>query len=75
MDLYWEKLAGRLASIIETKKDKVAYIMGDKKITYAQMDEMACHIASGVARMVEGQDADPAVPVRIGICLGRHEHV
>lgn len=75
MDLYWEKLAGQLTAIIEEKKDKVAYVMGDKEVTYAQMDEMACHIASGVARLVEGKDADPAVPVRIGICLGRHEHV
>lgn len=74
MDLYHERLARRLESIIQTHKDKVAYIMGNKEVTYAQMDQMACHIASGVARIVESSDADKDVPVRIGISLGRDQH-
>ena len=74
MDIYFEKLARRLESIIESHKDKVAYVMGDKEVTYAQMDEMACHIASGVARIVENSEATSDIPVRIGISLARNEH-
>jgi len=74
MDLYQERLAQRIASVIQTHKEKVAYSMGDKEVTYAQLDQMACHIASGVARIVESQAADPDVPVRIGISLGRDQH-
>lgn len=74
MDIYFEKLAKQLASIIETHPDKVAYIMGDKEVTYAQMDDMACHIASGIARIVEHQEVRNDVPVRVGITLGRNEH-
>jgi len=74
MDIYFEKLAKQLASIIETHPDKVAYIMGEKEVTYAQMDDMACHIASGIARIVEQQEVRSDVPVRVGITLGRNEH-
>jgi len=74
MDVYFEKLTRRLDSIIEAKKDKVAYIMGAEKVTYAQMDEMARHIESGIARIVAGKPAPDDVPVRIGISLARDEH-
>ena len=74
MDIYFEKLARRLDSIIDIYKDKVAYIMGDQEVTYAQMDEMARHIASGIARIVESNPTQGDFPVRIGISLGRDEH-
>lgn len=74
MDIYFEKLAKQLALIIETHPDKVAYIMGDKEVTYAQMDDMACHIAAGIARIVEKQEVRNDVPVRVGINLGRNDH-
>ena len=74
MDLYREKLSWRLASIVETYKDKVAYVMVDREVTYAQMDEMANLIASGVVRLVEKHPLKQDVPVRIGISLDRNEH-
>lgn len=74
MDVYFEKLAAQLASIIAAHPDKPAYIMGDKTVTYAQMDDMACHIAAGIAHIVEKQEVKADVPVRVGISLGRNEH-
>ena len=73
MDLFHEKFAERVKTIIEKYKDKTAYVIGDREVSYAQMDEMACHVASGVARMVGVQPADREVPVRIGISLARNE--
>lgn len=73
MDLYHKKFAERVETIIEKYRDKTAYIIGDREVSYAQMDEMACHIASGVARKVGAQPAEREVPVRIGISLARHE--
>ena len=72
MDFYYEKFAARIQSIIEKYKGKTAYIIGDREVSYAQMDEMARHIASGVARKV-GDKAVGDVPVRIGISLSRSE--
>ncbi len=74
MDIYFEKLSKRLASVIATHQDKPAYIMGDTLVTYAQMDEMASHIAAGIARIVEKQEPQTDVPVRVGILLDRNEH-
>ncbi|MBO4625616.1 MAG: non-ribosomal peptide synthetase [Bacteroidales bacterium] len=74
MDIYFEKLAAQIDAVIQAHKSKVAYIMGDQEVTYAQMDDMARHIASGVARMVEKNPGDSDVPVRIGIALGRNQH-
>ena len=72
MDFYYEKFAERIQSIIEKYKDKTAYSIGDREVSYAQMDEMACHIASGVARKA-GDKAIGDVPFRIGISLARDE--
>lgn len=74
MDLYYEKLSQRIDEIVKTRGDKVAYIMGDREVSYAQLDQMASHIASGVARIVEKSPVDKSIPVRIGICLGRDQH-
>ena len=73
MDLYFEKLSKRIQSVIDTHPDKVAYIQGNREVTYAQLDEMANHIASGVARKVQAEASDSDVPVRIGIALGRDD--
>ena len=73
MDVYFEKLSERLQSVVAAHKDKVAYILGDEKVTYARMDEMACHIASGLVGKI-GTPAAGDVPVRIGIYLGRDQH-
>ena len=74
MDLYFEKLTDRLRTVIEKYQDKTAYSIGNKEVTYAQMDEMANHIASGLAARIDPQAGDPEVPVRIGIYLGRNQH-
>lgn len=74
MDIYYEQLAKTLDAVIASHLHKVAYVMGSQEVTYAQMNEMACHIASGVARVVGERKAQPDVPVRIGISLGRGEH-
>lgn len=73
MDIYYEKFAARIEFIVKKYKDKTAYIIGNREVTYAQMDEKACHIASGVARRVGDWPADREVPARIGISLGRDE--
>ena len=75
MDIYFEKLSKRLASVIATHQDKPAYIMGDTLVTYAQMDEMASHIAAGIARIVEKQEPQTDVPVRVGILLDRNGNI
>lgn len=72
MDSYYEKFAERIQSIVDKYKEKTAYIIGDREVTYGRMDEMARHIASGVARIV-GDKPVGDVPVRIGISLGRNE--
>ena len=72
MDIYIGELAGRIQSVIDKHKDKTAYSIGDRQVTYGQMDEMARHIASGVVRMVEGKTKGD-IPFRIGISLGRDE--
>ena len=72
MDVYFEKLAERIQSVIDKHKDKIAYSIGDRQVTYARMDEMARHIASGVARMA-GDKPVGDIPFRIGISLGRDE--
>lgn len=72
MDVYFEKLAERIQSVIDKNKDKIAYSIGDRQVTYARMDEMARHIASGVARMA-GDKPVGDIPFRIGISLGRDE--
>ena len=74
MDLYFERLTDRLRTVIEKYQDKTAYSIGNKEVTYAQMDEMANHIASGLAAGIDPQAGDPEVPVRIGIYLGRNQH-
>ena len=74
MDLYFEKLTDRLRTVIEKYQDKTAYSIGNKEVTYAQMDKMANHIASGLAARIDPQAGDPEVPVRIGIYLGRNQH-
>ena len=74
MDLYFEKLTDRLRTVIEKYQDKTAYSIGNKEVTYAQMDKMANHIASGLAAKIDPQAGDPEVPVRIGIYLGRNQH-
>ena len=74
MDIYFEKLTERLRNIIETYRDKTAYIIGKQEVTYAQMDEMANRIASGLASRIDINAGDPEVPVRIGIYLGRNQH-
>ena len=73
MDLYFEKLSARLQSVIESHPDKIAYIQGTQEVTYAQLDKMACHIASGIARKVQDSPVPADVPVRVGIALGRSE--
>jgi amino acid adenylation domain-containing protein len=74
MDFYFEKLTERLKTIVNIYKDKPAYVIGNQEVTYAQMDEMANHIASGIAQQVDLNAGDPTVPVRIGIYLGRNQH-
>lgn len=74
MDFYYEKLSQRIDEIVKTRGDKVAYVIGDREVSYAQLDQMAGHIASGVARIVEKSPVDKDIPVRIGICLGRDQH-
>ena len=74
MDNYRELLAKQIEGIIASHRDKVAYCLGDREVTYAQLDEMASHIASGVARKVQQSSAPDDVPVRIGISLGRGDH-
>ena len=73
MDIFHQKLADRLQAVIETHPNKVAYIQAGREVPYAQLDDMANHIASGVARKVLAEAADSDVPVRIGIALGRDE--
>ena len=70
MDIFAEKLSERIQSVIDNHHEKIAYSVADRRVTYAQMDEMARHIASGVARMVADKTVGD-VPVRIGISLGR----
>ena len=74
MDIFYEKLKERLQKVIDKNKDKVAYSIGDKEITYAQMDEMANHIAAGIAERVDLNAGDQEVPIRIAISLGRSQH-
>ena len=73
MDIYYQKLADRLKAVIEAHPNKVAYIQGGREVTYSQLDDMANHIAAGVARKVQAEAQDSDVPVRIGIALGRDE--
>lgn len=74
MDIYFEKLTERLKTIVRKYQDKPAYVIGKQEVTYAQMDEMANHIASGLAARMDVHASDPEVPVRIGIYLGRNHH-
>ena len=74
MDNYRALLAKQIEGIIASHRDKVAYSLGDREVTYAELDEMANHIASGVARRVLDSAAPDDVPVRIGISLGRGDH-
>jgi len=74
MDLYFDKLTERLRTVFDNYKDKPAYIIGQREVTYGQMDEMANHIASGLAARMDLKASDPEVPVRIGIYLGRNQH-
>ena len=74
MDLYFDKLSKHLREIIDRYKDKPAYILANQEVTYAQMDEMAHRIASGLAARIDPKAGDPEVPVRIGIYLGRNQH-
>lgn len=69
---YYEKFSEKIQSVIDKYKDKTAYCIGDREVSYGRMDEMACHVASAVARMV-GDRPVGDVPVRIGISLPRNE--
>jgi len=74
MKRYHELLNSKITENIVRYADKVAYITGDKKVTYAQMNSMAESIASGIVKTLSPEAIRADKPVRIGIFLPRHEH-
>ena len=71
---YHELLNAKIAENIQTYANKVAYTIGNKEITYTEMDQMANSIASGVIKQLTPSSIQSDKPIRIGICLPRHDH-
>ena len=71
---YHELLNAKIAENIQTYANKIAYTLGNKEVTYTEMDQMANSIASGVIKQLTPSSIQSDKPIRIGICLPRHEH-
>lgn len=74
MEQYHRSLLATIESNIKRHPDKIAYVMGDERITYAQMNQMAESIASYVVGNLDQAALEADRPVRIGICLPRDAH-
>lgn len=71
---YEELFTQQIISNTAIYADKAAYIVNGKSTTYAEMYEMARHIASGLVEHIPSSALDNDLPVRICINLARNEH-
>ena len=74
MEKYHELLIGRINENIARLASKTAYIIGEQRISYAQMDSMAESIAAGIVKTIKPEAMSGDKPIRIGISLPRSEH-
>lgn len=71
---YEELFTQQIISNTTIYADKAAYIVNGKSTTYAEMYEMARHIASGLVEHIPSSALENDLPVRICINLARNEH-
>jgi len=74
MEKYHNLLVQTINSNIVSLADKTAYTIGSEQTSYAQMDDMARRIASGLVAAMKPDVMTGDKPVRIGICLPRSAH-
>lgn len=74
MENYHNLLVQTINRNIVSLADKTAYTIGSEQTSYAQMDDMARRIASGLVAAMKPDVMTGNKPVRIGICLPRSAH-
>ena len=81
MEDYRKLLIETIENNIQAHPEKVAYIIGEERVSYAQMNLMAERIAANVKPQISNlkpqtsnHKSQNPTPARIGICLPRHTH-
>lgn len=67
-------IAGRLLDNIQNNPEKTAYIINNVRTSYADMGDMAHHIASGLAENIGPVGNNLPHPIRVAINLPRDSH-
>ena len=65
MEKYHELLIGRINENIARLASKTAYIIGEQRISYAQMDSMAESIAAGIVKTIKPEAMSGDKPIRV----------
>lgn len=69
-----KKLLAKITSNIENFAEKTAYIIGNKKITYSQLDDLSNRVVSYIVRSLGDKVVEREKTVRVGIILPRNSH-
>ena len=71
---YYQSIIQAIESNIQRLPNKTAYIIGDERVTYTQMNEMAERVASYIISHLKTEALESDRNVRVVINLPRNSH-